>query len=80
MSFLCLLNIVLFLLFDHLSVVAVLAVDVVVVVVVVVFVVVVVVFVVVVVWWQKQGHTLHIVPRNYNLNIGLTDLISEKIR
>ena len=28
--------------------------------------------------WQKQGHTWHIVPRNYSTKIGLIDLIMEK--
>ena len=30
--------------------------------------------------WQKQGHTWHIVPRNYSSKVGLIDLIMEKIR
>ena len=28
--------------------------------------------------WQKQGHTWHIVPRNYSTKVGLIDLIMEK--
>ena len=28
--------------------------------------------------WQKQGHTWHIVPRNYSTKVGLKDLIIEK--
>ena len=28
--------------------------------------------------WQKQGHTWHIVPRNYSTKIRLIDLIMEK--
>ena len=30
--------------------------------------------------WQKQGHTWHIVPRNYSSKVGLIDLIIEKNR
>ena len=29
--------------------------------------------------WQKQGHTWHIVPRNYSSKVGLIDLIMKKI-
>ena len=29
--------------------------------------------------WQKQGHTWHIVPRNFSSKVGLIDLIMEKI-
>ena len=28
--------------------------------------------------WQKQGHTWHIVPRNYSSKVGLKDLMDEK--